>query len=101
MKNYLLLLLLLIATSLVLSGCASFNQKLVCAQVATNNAAIPDIGGQSSGYVTACYYSCLGSKCGTPDDGTALAKAVAAAITQTNNSIITSGPVRVTVSPIK
>lgn len=83
------------------SGCASYNQKLICAQVATNNASIPYVGGQSSGYVTACYFSCLGGKCPIPDDGTALAKAVATAISQTNNTIITSGAVKITATPLK
>ena len=84
------------------TGCASYNQKLICGNVATNNAALPYVGGQSSGYVTACYYSYLGwDKSIKADDGSVLAKAVAAAISQTNNKIITSGPVIITATPVK
>lgn len=93
-------LLLLISTILVFSGCASYNQKAVCLQLGTTNASIPYVGGATSGSGFACYYSCLGSSCPAPQ-ATTMTELMNTEATAANNSIITSGPVKVTATPIK
>lgn len=94
MKNLLLLSVILF------SGCASFNQKAVCLQLGTTNASIPYVGGATNGSGYACYLSCIGSKCPVPSqsDITALTEAEIAA---TQNTIITSGAVKITATPLK
>ena len=100
MKNILLVVCLL---SLV--GCAgfnnSYNQKLICGQIATNNAALPWVGGQSNGHLMACYYSCVGGNCQKADDGTMIAKSLSQTIAATGNQIVTAGPSTITVVPAK
>ena len=91
---------LLVLAVLLLSGCASFNQKAVCLQLGTTNASIPYVGGATNGSGFACYYSCLGSKCGVADAST-ITKLMADEALASNNTIVTSGPVRVTATPLK
>lgn len=81
-------------------GCASYNEKAVCMQLGTTGASIPYVGGSTNGSGYMCYLSCIGPKCPTPDTNaiTALMKTEAVA---SNNSIITSGPVKVSVIPVK
>ena len=95
MKNIIIGVLLI-----TLSGCASYNQKAVCLQLGTTNASIPYVGGATNGSGFACYISCIGSKCPSPisEDITKLTIAEAAAQA---NTIVTSGPVRVNVTPLK
>ena len=85
---------------LCLSGCASYNQKAICLQLGTTNASIPYVGGASNGSGYACYYSCIGPKCPIPDTSTITAMMEKEAAV-TNNSIVTSGPVKITATPIK
>lgn len=94
MRNYLLICILL------LSGCASYNQKAVCLQLGTTNASIPYVGGATNGSGYACYLSCLGSKCPVPA-GEDITKMMAAELTATSNTIITSGAVKITATPLK
>lgn len=94
MKNILILL------CLIISGCASYNQKAVCLQLGTTNASIPYVGGATNGSGYACYVSCIGSKCPTPTEDTII-KLTADEITATNNTIITSGAVKITAIPLK
>jgi hypothetical protein len=84
----------------LLSGCASYNQKAVCLQLGTTNASIPYVGGATNGSGYACYLSCVGSKCQTPnnEDITSL---MANELTASNNKIVTSGPVVITATPVK
>ena len=93
-------ILYIISLCSVLCGCASYNQKAVCLQLGTTNASIPYVGGATNGSGYACYVSCLGSKCPTPTETTIIDLAKAE-ITATNNTIITSGPVRIVATPIK
>lgn len=87
--------------SLILfSGCASYNEKAVCLQLGTTNASLPYVGGATSGSGYACYYSCIGDKCPKPDTNT-ITDLMTAELSASNNSIITSGPVRVTATPLK
>ena len=92
--------ILLIIGLIALTGCASYNQKAVCLQLGTTNASIPYVGGATNGSGYACYLSCIGSKCPTPN-GADITSLMANELTASNNSIITSGPVRVTATPIK
>jgi hypothetical protein len=91
---------LILIPLLLLSGCASYNQKAVCLQLGTTNASIPYVGGATNGSGYACYLSCVGPKCPTPNlqDITQL---MSNELTASNNSIITSGPVKITAIPIK
>jgi hypothetical protein len=91
---------LLLLSLIILSGCASYNQKAVCLQLGTTNASIPYVGGATSGSGFACYYSCLGSKCPTPESST-MTSLMDTEATASNNSIITSGAVKVTAIPLK
>lgn len=91
--------LILIAVFIV-SGCASYNQKAICLQIGTTNASIPYVGGATNGSGYACYLSCIGSKCPTPNSQD-ITSIMASELTATNNSIITSGPVKVTATPLK
>lgn len=81
-------------------GCASYNQKAVCLQLGTTNASIPYVGGATSGSGFACYYSCLGYACPAPIAKT-MTNLMNTEATANNNSIITSGPVKVTATPLK
>jgi hypothetical protein len=85
---------------LCISGCASYNQKAVCLQLGTTNASIPYVGGATNGSGYACYLSCLGSKCQTPNSSD-ITVLMANELSASNNSIITFGPVRVTATPLK
>ena len=91
---------LLLIPILLLTGCASFNQKAVCLQLGTTNASIPYVGGATNGSGYACYISCIGSKCPTPDQSD-ITKLMADELTATNNTIITSGAVKITATPLK
>ena len=93
-------LLLICGLCLVFTGCASYNQKAICLQLGTTNASIPYVGGASNGSGYACYYSCIGPKCPIPDTSTITAMMEKEAAV-TNNSIVTSGPVKITATPIK
>ena len=95
MKN-----IFIVSIVFLFSSCASYNQKAVCLQLGTTNASIPYVGGATNGSGYACYVSCLGSKCPTPTETTIIDLAKAE-ITATNNTIITSGPVRIVATPIK
>ena len=95
MKNCILLFL-----AFSISGCASYNQKAVCLQIGTTNASVPYVGGATNGSGYACYLSCLGSKCPVPNNEN-ITKLMSDEINFTNNTIITSGAVRVTATPIK
>ena len=83
-----------------LCGCASYNQKAVCLQLGTTNASIPYVGGATNGSGYACYTSCIGSKCPVPSSSD-ITNLMSAELTATNNTIITSGPVKVTATPLK
>ena len=91
---------LLLSVVLLVSGCASYNQKAVCLQIGTTNASVPYVGGATNGSGYACYLSCIGSKCPTPN-GQDITNLMSNELTATNNTIITSGAVRVTATPIK
>ena len=95
MKN-----LVIILTLLAFSGCASYNQKAVCLQLGTTNASIPYVGGATNGSGYACYYSCIGSKCPAPNPET-MTTLMTTESTVANNSIITSGAVKITATPLK
>ena len=82
------------------SGCASYNQKAVCLQLGTTNASIPYVGGATNGSGYACYLSCIGSKCPVPSEST-ITDLTKAEITATQNTIITSGAVKITATPLK
>lgn len=93
-------IILLCVGLLFATGCASYNQKAVCLQLGTTNASIPYVGGATSGSGFACYYSCLGSTCPAPVAKT-MTDLMNTEATAANNSIITSGPVKITAIPIK
>lgn len=92
--------LLIFVFCLGMTGCASYNQKAVCLQLGTTNASVPYIGGATSGSGFACYLSCVGSKCPTPSSDD-ITKITVAEETSVNNTIITSGPVKITATPLK
>lgn len=92
--------LLLILAVLLFSSCASYNQKAVCLQLGTTNASIPYVGGATNGSGYACYLSCIGSKCPTPN-GADIAQLMASELTASNGTIVTSGAVKITATPIK
>lgn len=92
--------LLLIPILFLFLGCASYNQKSVCLQLGTTNASIPYVGGATNGSGYACYISCIGSKCPTPDSSD-ITKLMNSELTATTNSIITSGAVKITATPLK
>ena len=81
-------------------GCASYNQKAVCLQLGTTNASIPYVGGATNGSGYACYLSCIGSKCPTPN-GADITSLMANELTASNNKIVTAGPVVITATPVK
>ena len=85
---------------LLLSGCASYNQHAVCLQLGTTNASIPYIGGATSGSGYLCSMDCIGPKCPIPDSSD-ITKLMVAEAAATNNTIITSTPVKITATPIK
>ena len=92
--------ILLIIGLIALTGCASYNQKAVCLQLGTTNASIPYVGGATNGSGYACYLSCIGSKCPTPN-GADIAQLMASELTASNGTIVTSGAVKITATPIK
>ena len=91
---------LLLLLPLLLSGCASYNQKAVCLQLGTTNASIPYVGGATNGSGYTCYMSCIGSKCPTPNSSD-ITGLMANELTASNNSIVTSGPDKITATPLK
>ena len=95
MKN-----IFIVSIVFLFSSCASYNQKAVCLQLGTTNASIPYVGGATNGSGYACYLSCIGSKCPTPN-GADITSLMANELKASNNKIVTAGPVVITATPVK
>ena len=94
MKNYLLLCIVLL-----LSGCASFNQKAICVHVTANNSALPIYGVAGIGDADICYISCLGN-CPKPANNNDIIELEKAYVTANGNKIKVTIPMTAELTPV-